>query len=631
MSLKARLRISIIALVVTLVLALSALNLDEIVNVELSGILERAQMTALDVQNFLLLRVREATASKVPQPANLEEREALWTKIVREDPELSLLLEKAMAAASGIVEIQVTGGDGNILVSSNPSRAGEPAPILPSFTAWQEKSLVRKLREILARRQDYVIRVPLGIRGQERPIFAVRVLISSVLLRDAVGPRLRNLGIVSILSLLASILLAMLFSNLALGPLDWVSDTLDRIARGESWQEPPRSGTDAREFVAVQSKLDVLSEQFRGAKADATELRINVEKLLRNLEEAVLLFDKDRRLAMAGAAAERLLGRKRSEILGKPLEEVFPPSSGLGAAIEGAIRECRPMRDRALSLGMNGSSPLRLLVNVELLKDAAGEEYGGALVTLRDAESRTLLQTQLEVSSRVAAISRLTAGVAHEIKNPLNAMFVHLELLKSRLEAGDVPVNSEVEIIGREIGRLDRVVKTFLDFTRPVELKMDLVDLDVLAREVASLVGLEAGRRGVNLELPAQPQNAVVRGDHGLLRQALLNLVVNSMEAMKNGGRLRIDAAQQGSECVLSVSDQGEGIPLEVQDRIFNLYFTTKQGGSGIGLAIAFRVVQLHNGKIEFASKLGEGTTFRLSFPAVDKAPGDAPSGGGES
>ena len=617
MSLKARLRLGIIALVVIIVIALCALTVDAMVGAQFRDMLERVQMTALDVQNFLLLRVRDQSAgARLSQPDNLEERKELWTSIIRHDREISQMLEKSLAAAGGIVEILVTGDNGEILASSNPSRVGSIVGRHPSFALWQNKSLASKLYEIFERRQDYEVASQLGVRGDERPMFAVRVLISSVLLRNALRPQLRNLAIVSGAALLISLLLAAIFSNFALSPLAWVTDEIDRISRGDERLNPPRAGSDSREFVAVQSKLDVLSQQFRGVKADATQLRTNVENLLKNLEEAVLLFDQDRRLVLAGATAERLLGCRRNEILGHRLEEVFPPNTSAGAAIEAAIRQRRPMRDRPLTAERNGSQPARLLVNLELLDEVAGGGRGGTLVTLRDAESRTQLETQLDVSRRVTAISRLTAGVAHEIKNPLNAMAVHLEILKSKAAGLDDTTKLELDVLEREIGRLDRVVKTFLDFTRPIELKMDAVDLGELASEVSGLVSLEAGRRRVVVDVPAGPNGVIVRGDRDLLRQALINIVVNGVEAMQNGGRLRIQTEGNGGECVLEVADEGPGIPPEVREKIFNLYFTTKPNGSGIGLAIAFRVVQLHNGKIEVISKTGEGTTFRLVFPA---------------
>jgi signal transduction histidine kinase len=177
-----------------------------------------------------------------------------------------------------------------------------------------------------------------------------------------------------------------------------------------------------------------------------------------------------------------------------------------------------------------------------------------------------------------------------------------------------------VDVIAGEIARLDRVVKTFLDFTRPVEVRMKSIDVVELARQVAALVWPEAERRQVFVELDSPQQSAMIRGDDDLLKQALLNVVNNGIEAMKFGGRLKIKVARERDDVIASVTDEGGGIPEELRDRIFNLYFSTKQKGSGIGLAMTFRIVQLHNATIDFTSRSGEGTTFYLRFPVSEEA-----------
>jgi signal transduction histidine kinase len=165
------------------------------------------------------------------------------------------------------------------------------------------------------------------------------------------------------------------------------------------------------------------------------------------------------------------------------------------------------------------------------------------------------------------------------------------------------------------------VVKTFLDFTRPVDLKMRDLEMVGLARDVAALVGPSAGRQNVRIELDAEPKENFLHGDRDLLQQAVLNVVVNAVEAMKHGGLLRIHVFKEGDECCVNISDEGTGIQPDVREKIFNLYFSTKGKGSGIGLAMTFRVVQLHNGTIDFTSEPGKGTTFRLRFPAAYKEP----------
>jgi hypothetical protein len=236
-------------------------------------------------------------------------------------------------------------------------------------------------------------------------------------------------------------------------------------------------------------------------------------------------------------------------------------------------------------------------------------------VILRDAETRRQIETQVEISKRLAAISRLTGGAAHEIKNPLNAIGLHLELLKNRLAGSQTEPPPELDVIMREIARLNRVVNTFLDFTRPVDLKLTDVHLGKLLEEIAGLAGPEAVKTQVRIRVDDGFPGAVIKADRDLLKQAVLNLAANGIQAMPGGGELKLGLARAGAEVELEVADQGAGIPPEIQDKIFGLYFTTKKEGSGIGLAMAFRVVQLHSGTIDFSSEPGRGTTFRVRFP----------------
>jgi signal transduction histidine kinase len=241
------------------------------------------------------------------------------------------------------------------------------------------------------------------------------------------------------------------------------------------------------------------------------------------------------------------------------------------------------------------------------------------------------MASQLDVATRLTAISRLTSGVAHEIKNPLNAIALRLDLLRARLDEPSEVLSGEIDILSREVLRLDRVVKTFLDFSKPVDVKLQEVDLAALAGEVTDLMAPQARLARINLSFEAPAEASLIRGDADMLKQAVLNLVTNAFEAMtarpgpagqgsdeygRNGGCVRVSVGRTGEVVTLQVADNGPGIPAEVRDRVFQLYFTTKTRGSGIGLAMTYRAVQLHNGTIEFVSDHGGGTTFRLQFPA---------------
>jgi hypothetical protein len=625
MSLKTRLRISIVALVVIVVTLLSGLHIHKVIEGEFEESLDRAANVLDRVEGPLTNQLKEQIAIRLqkqptPPPAegNLDLLVGLATDIIEQDLTVSAMLEDVMARSESILEIVVTGENNTILASSQMDRQGQRLPQLASLSDFAEKTLWTKLNEVLSQNQEYEVVRPLAFEGQQEPAFTVRVIMNSVLLREQVQPELEDLGVVSALALLLSTLLAMVASNLAFRPLARIGDIIDRIARGEEAAAAlPRR--QAKEVAAVESKLDLLGRQFRGAQDSALELRANIDQLLDRMEDAVLLFGRDNRLMMAGSGAERLLGSGRWVMMGKTLEEIFPGDTVLGAVVQSAVHLRREVKDHPIDLEREGMPPIRLLVTVELIEDFPRHERLGTLLRLRDADPRRQIESQLDISTRLAAISELTSGAAHEIKNPLNSIALHLEILKSKLD-GAAPGSEEIEVITREISRLDRVVKTFLDFQRPVELQMGSVDLIALVSEVAALVRPTAQAQNVSIQEEIPPAEAVIQGDRDLLKQAFLNVVTNGVEAMKDGGLLEMSVREVQGDWFVTVRDQGSGIPPELRTKIYKLYFTTKGKGSGIGLAMTFRVVQLHGGTIDFASEPGKGTEFRLRFPAAQEA-----------
>ena len=182
-------------------------------------------------------------------------------------------------------------------------------------------------------------------------------------------------------------------------------------------------------------------------------------------------------------------------------------------------------------------------------------------------------------------------------------------------------------MIGSEIQRLDRVVQTLVDFTRPVELRLNEMDLRKVAEDVVMLASPAAEKNSVLIEREPSPEPLPVRVDADLVKQAVLNIVLNGVQAMPQGGKLHITLKRENESALIAVRDHGTGIPENIRDKIFNLYFTTKSGGSGIGLAMAYRVVQLHHGSMEFTSIVDHGTTFYLRFPIAEIGNnGDAPA-----
>jgi PAS domain S-box-containing protein len=619
MSLKARLRIAIVALVTLVVIGMSVLYLYDFTHMTFRAASERAGLVADEVKGNLVDRLDHETAGRGIHPGSLQEWKANWTQIIGTDPSIAEMLKRTLASADLVIGIVVTDDQGRVLAASSPDLVHTTLKPAEDFRDLQAGNWIVNLWDLMTRREDYTTTRPLGVEPYKQPLFNVTVIIRSVLLKHAVQPALQVLALTFGSSLFIAIFLGTVLPTLVLDPLQRVSRSIDLIRTGQfdTATLPPQH--ESSEFAAVQSKLSLLGKQFRGAKQDALELRSNVEQLLERLEEAVLLFDNSGRLMMAGETAERMLGKSREQLIGSVLEDVFPVSTVLGNVIVNAVRLRESVHNQPVTIPPEAGGASRLLVSVEILRRAPSQENIGTLITLRDVESRRQLEVQLGISSRLAAITRLTSGVAHEIKNPLNAMALHLEVLKSRLD-GQQP---ELDVIAREIKRLDNVVKTFLNFNKPVVLQARPIDLNRVVEQVLALVLVEAQARNIEIETVLNGK-LWINGDPDLLKQAILNVVNNGLEAMKDGGKLGVRTEWGGDECRLTIRDAGPGIAPEIQDRIFNLYFTTKEHGSGIGLATTFRVVQLHSGTIDFVSEQGKGTTFRLRFPGMMDYQGEA-------
>ena len=570
---------------------------------------------ALDRADSLKSLASDAVRRTLEEQSSLTVAEALTR-----DNDLADRLRNIMAVSRILLEISVCDAHNNVLLSTDTSRrTGDPFPqTYPDYGQlaghW---NLFRQFRSLLDQdaRHYYQLTEALGAEGQNPDVY-IHVVILPELIRGQILPELEKAAIVSLLSILGSILIALVFSHFAFQPLGNVSRMLDDLTRGEyEAKTNDRMLTGQDEFGVMVSKVTLLGQQLG-----------NFERLLDQLEEAVLVFGSDHHLIVASGALEKFLGKRRAGLMGLTMSDIFPPDASVGFFLEQILETGRPVRNFPVRLGEepiadgNGGARAtlsRALLSVELLESFASgtRKNAGVMVRLRDPEVRRQIRGQLKTAERLTAINRVTSGVAHEVKNPLNAMLMHVELARIKLAKGDYDVNPQMEIIASEILRLDRVVKTFLDFTRPVEMKTAEIPVDAFVSELVDIARPQAQAEGITMSVDLHAPRATIAADSDLLKQATLNIVVNAIEAMPKGGELRFESSLEGEEAEIRISDSGTGIPPEKRDKIFQLYFTTKKKGSGIGLAMTFRIVQLHNGKIDFFSEPGKGTTFILRFP----------------
>jgi PAS domain S-box-containing protein len=512
-----------------------------------------------------------------------------------------------------IYEVSITDHEGMVLVSTDENLPGKFLPRRTPLSQLVQRNFLHQVKVLASPPQIYELDYPFTKGGQ--PFGEVRMVLSSGFLLNDIEPSLRTSGTIVLVALVISTLLAAVVSGATLAPLRDIAAQLDRISAGEYDAPSPEVrgfAGSGDELGLVSRKITQVGQQLRGVHEIFSTMRENMNSVMAGLEDGLLLFTRDSRAVMISPAAEKFLGAPAGHFLGKRVTEIFPAGHSLHEALH---IEGDELSEVAAEIELETSEgPRRVSVSVQAIQEDG--ERMGALVTLRDLDSLESINTQLQVSERLAALGRITAGVAHEVKNPLNSMRLWLENLKESLPPDQESASQQaVQVLDKEIDRLDAVVKRFLDFTRPMDVRLEATQLSELLKDVLELAQPQFQKSNIQLAQLLPIDVPPVYVDRALLKQAVLNLVLNAAEAMPNGGQLRLVLSRRGEMAEITVGDTGKGILPENRQKIFQLFFTTRPGGSGIGLASAFRIVQLHNGSIDFTSEVGRGTTFRIELP----------------
>jgi len=606
--------------------------------VYLSQLLRQRLLWADETASQLTNQMEYAASKAVPDLTstridtnNPKAMRAAVTKFLQTDANLNDMLESVVGNSRIVYDAAIIDPQGVAILDTNPALNGKPVPERPRLAVLRDAGFRRQLRLLYAPSTVYDVSIGLELDGQA--FGSVRVGVSTVFLRNELTPKLQQAAFFSVLAIFCSLVLGAVVSNVALGPLKVISRNLDSASAGDLLPDEETSAGD--EVGLVSLKIAHLGRQIRDTNQIFSALKDNVEQVMTKLQDGLMLFTRDTRVVLVSASAEKFLGRPRREILGRTAEEIFSDGSVLGAVVLPAFQKQRPL----VQYEFDAVDGRRVQVSLDFIQEKGTPI--GALLTMRDAESVRRIENEIEISRRLSASGRLTRGVAHEVKNPINAIVLHLQLLQNKLQQDDPETRRHMDVIGNEIHRLDRVVQILVDFTRPRDLHLEDVDLRKILESVAALAAPDAARHGVRLvqqlpsqelakpelssrelpneEVPHGDDALIVRADSDLMKQAILNLVINGVQAMTAGGTLTLKARRDGETILAEVLDQGCGIPPEAQEKIFELYFTTKgdKGGSGIGLAQTYQIMQWHYGSVEFDSIVGAGTTFRLRLPAA--------------
>ena len=346
------------------------------------------------------------------------------------------------------------------------------------------------------------------------------------------------------------------------------------------------------------------------------------EASLHSLPSGFVVLDTSHRILFHNKAAERLVpfvpGSEGSD---KPVWTQLRDSD-VASFLRQALEDDQTSLTREFVL--DATSGPRIL-SFDLMPLVLEGRIQGSMLLVQDVTERKNRESRLRRAESLASLTTLAAGVAHEIKNPLGSMGIHIQLIQRALKAqgplDQMTLDHDLEVINEEISRLNGIVVDFLFAVRPMDTTLILGSLNKTVADLTEFLGPELEQSGIRVSLDLEKGDDTVLMDERFLKQALLNLVKNSMHAMAEGGRLTFCTRRTSDGLTLRLVDTGSGIPDEVLEKIFEPYFTTKDFGSGLGLTLVYKIVKEHGAEIQVNSKVGQGTTVTISFPPSHRTP----------
>jgi len=592
MQLRARLALLALALMLVPTIALSVISLDYRIGEMVDDMSHSTDFMIAQIFEQVRLALAQSSGD-VPTA-------------LRSSESLRKALDATVAFGPAVVAASIVGDDGNVIVAANGDGEGRPALTLPSVKELDDQAsqwlLFTSLPSLLTAKV-YEARRGVDING--KPAATIAVGVTTALIAD----QARHLLIVIVASaglvVAAGMLAVLLIANRILEQLDLLTSGFEQLAAGKSPSEVKVSG--ANELSTLAEKFNELSRQVRADRSRLDSGQTHLFDVVRSIQDAVVLLDANGVVLFANKEAQERLAPKNDSLEGASLASVLGPEHPLLALVQSTVAGTEA-HDVPLALPAGGT------YLVSFFRLGRERVPAGLLIVLRDLQPVIELETALDSSNRLARLGTLISGLAHQLRSPLNGMNMRLELL--RHEAGDKGAK-HIDKLRHEVTRLDEAIEALLRFMRPEQLKLSVFDMNELLKELGGRVNSER----VKVEYQLDPALPSVQSDRGLISEALSNLITNAEQAMVDGGGLTLSSSLQGSSVEVTVADSGPGIAREQLDRIFDLYYTTKAGGSGLGLPFAMRAIELNGGKIAIDSELGQGTVCKVTIPIAANAP----------
>jgi signal transduction histidine kinase/HAMP domain-containing protein len=530
-------------------------------------------------------------------------------RAVRSDARIDLVLQAATAQAPGVVFVAICDSASTAIAHTNPDRVGtrvDPLPSLPQSTGfWESISLVGHLRTA---EKVYEVRTPLLISG--KPFASIRVGVAGGLLRERVNEAFRRGLIVAWIQIVLAIAVGFLLARVTTQRLRQLEAGVTALREGRFDTRIPESGVD--EFGRLARDLNLLSEQFQRRERDRDSSLGSVQRTVELLGEGILTLGPEMEIVLVNRPTGRILGIDVALARGKRLVQLLPE----GHPVRELVARVMLGEAETLSIHLPPQPDGKVYVGIAHRIAGGDGSSGGVLVEFKEAADLEELHSLVDHSRVLARLGQMAAGVAHEIRNPLQTISFELDELRGAGDLTAEEVDRRVRILMEEIQRLQRAVSGFLKVARLRQPSFAPLSVNDLLLEIHQSMESTVNLAGLELDLDLHEDLPATLGDAEVLRQAVQNLIANATQALPSrDGRIVMASRSTNREIRISVADTGPGIPEEILAKVCDLYFTTKDDGTGVGLALVRQAVEMHGGDMGIDSTVGSGTVVTVRLP----------------
>ncbi len=429
---------------------------------------------------------------------------------------------------------------------------------------------------------------------------------------------LRNVVIIILLVLsVVSFVFIIILDRMYKKPLKQFDNAISKLAEEDYTYRVKYQKKD--EFSDTFTKLNRTIEKVGYLKENYKKAEKRIVSLLRAVNDSILVVDTKKNVTSFNDATYKFF-KSSKESFSNWFVKILAINRELNNLLSNVLKGEGRVREKEITVFLPDDTEILVKMSIQALQEE--EMIQGAVLTFKDLHLINELENNLLRSMKFGVITNLASSISHEIKNPLSAMALHAEILEGQFKKMEIKQKTKVlksiETLQSESRRLNRIIQQFLALARPSKLDLNLIKLNKIVEDVLELVHQQAQEIGVLIASDLDPSIGVIYGDEDQLKQVLLNLILNAFAATDSGGRVEVSTCSEHDKIIIQVKDTGRGIPEGVRNKIFDLYFTTKKDGGGIGLAVCQNIIKVHDGRIDFESVEGEGTVFTILLPIKD-------------